>query len=80
MVTSSDNSAPTPAAPALSDLQETHRCHICGAPNAVFGFGPPLTQRGRDLWACNLAHRDRINRMLTLTASKPDTPAQRQML
>jgi hypothetical protein len=80
MVTSSDNTAPTPAAPALPDPQETHHCHICGAANAVFGFGPPLTPRGKELWACNLAHRDQIDRMLTLTAGKPDAPAQRQML
>jgi hypothetical protein len=70
---------PTPPASA-PDTQATHRCHICGAVNAVFGFGPPLTPKGRELWACNLAHRDQIDRMLTLRASKPDAPAQRQML
>jgi hypothetical protein len=68
MATSSDKTAPTPAAPALSDPHETHHCHICGAPNAIFGFGPPLT------------HRNQIDRMLNLTAGQLNAQAQRQML
>ncbi len=79
MTSGIDDSFPTPPA-AAADPQATHRCSICGAENAVFGFGPPLTPKGRELWACNLAHRDQIDRMLTLSASKPAAPAQRQML
>jgi hypothetical protein len=80
MVSSSASTVASLAATAPSDPLETHRCHICGAANAVFGFGPPLTPRGRDLWACDLAHRDQLDRMLTLTASTPDAPLQRQIL
>jgi hypothetical protein len=79
MTSGIDDSVPMPPA-AAADQQETHRCSICGAVNAVFGFGPPLTPKGRELWACNLTHRDQIDRMLTLSASKPDTPAQPRML
>jgi len=80
MTTGMDDTAPAPRSASTADPHDTHRCHICGAPNAVFGFGPPLTPKGRDLWACDIAHRDQIDRMLTLTTAVADTPPQRRIL
>jgi hypothetical protein len=78
MTTGTDDTAPPARIASAPD--DTHRCHICGAANAVFGFGPPLTPKGRDLWACDIAHRDQIDRMLKLTTNVPDTPPQRRIL
>jgi len=42
---------------------EARRCHVCGVRHPAFGFGPPLTRRGQELWAC-VAHRDEVHRLL----------------
>ena len=46
---------------------EARRCRVCGAPHPAFGFGPPLTRKGHDLWACGL-HRGDVERLLRGTA------------
>lgn len=42
---------------------EARRCHVCDAPHPSFGFGPPLTRKGHDVWACSL-HRAEVKRLL----------------
>ena len=42
---------------------EARRCHICRCPQPAFGFGPPLTRPGQELWACGL-HRATVEAML----------------
>ncbi len=80
MTTGMDDTASPARIASAPDPNDTHCCHICGAPNAVFGFGPPLTPKGRDLRAWDIAHRDQIDRMLTLTTGVADTQPQRRIL
>ena len=42
---------------------EARRCHVCSRGRPAFGFGPPLTKSGQELWACGL-HRAEVERML----------------
>jgi hypothetical protein len=50
--------------PEAVQKHDARRCHICGAKVSPFGFGPPLTRTGVDLWACS-AHRLEVERQLT---------------
>lgn len=54
---------------------EQRRCAICGGRYPGFGFGPPLTPRGGDLWAC-AAHRHKLEARLRSASEgrSSDTP------
>jgi len=47
---------------------EARRCHVCDAPHPGFGFGPPLTRKGHDVWACG-PHRAEVQRLLRREAA-----------
>ena len=53
---------PPPEYPAVRDY-EARRCHVCQARHPVFGFGAPLTQSRREIWACS-THRAEVTRLL----------------
>ena len=57
---------------------EARRCHVCDAPQPAFGFGPPLTRKGHDIWAFGL-HRADVERLLRGGAA-PQTPSGRMQL
>lgn len=38
---------------------EQRRCAICGGRYPGFGFGPPLTRPGAEIWACG-QHRGEV--------------------
>lgn len=62
-----DHSTMRNASPASSMADhETRRCAVCGAHHPVFGFGPPLSQKGTTIWACG-AHRHEVDHQLTAT-------------
>ena len=54
---------PTPSQNPAIRACEARRCHVCQAKYPAFGFGPPLTRPGRELWACG-PHRDEVERAL----------------
>jgi len=62
--------------PEAVQKHDARRCHICGAKFPPFGFGPPLTRIGVDLWACS-AHRLEVERQLT-GANRPAMCEDRQ--
>jgi hypothetical protein len=68
---------PTIAASTISAGSQI--CHHCGAENAPFGFGPPLSPRGRELWAC-VHHRDQVAALLTPTMENREATLQPRML
>lgn len=57
---------------------EARRCHVCDAPHPGFGFGPPLTRKGHDIWACGL-HRADVGRLLRGEAA-PQIPGRPKQL
>jgi len=57
---------------------EARRCHVCDAPHPGFGFGPPLTRKGHDVWACG-PHRAEVQRLLRREAA-PHVPSGRVQL
>jgi hypothetical protein len=72
---------PDRPASASSPLEEyeARRCAICGARYPCFGFGPPLTRTGGDLWACG-AHRAELDQRLSGTFQRVDDPRQASLL
>ena len=54
----------TRAKPATVLQYEVRRCHICRCPQPAFGFGPPLTRPGQELWACG-QHREAVEALLS---------------
>jgi hypothetical protein len=54
---------------------EARRCQVCQSKHPPFGYGPPLTPVGHEIWACT-RHRETIERMLA-EALRPK-PADRQ--
>ena len=42
---------------------EARRCHVCGCQYPPFGFAPPMTRPGTELWACQ-DHKDEVRRSL----------------
>jgi hypothetical protein len=61
-----DESASEPATPKSPALRayEARRCHICRCQHPSFGFGPPLTRPGGEIWAC-AKHHETVGQMLT---------------
>jgi len=66
---------------------ERRRCAICGACYPAFGFGPPLTRPGAELWACGPDRHELVARLARPTPgpapdsaeAAPDAP-QRALL
>jgi len=63
----------------VSHDYEARRCHCCGALYPAFGFGPPLTRPGDELWVCG-RHRGEIEQMLTEERQPPADNRQRSLL
>ena len=55
------------------------RCHICQGPFSPYGFGPPMTRPGAELWTCP-AHRDELRQALTLGPGRRPDPTQARFL
>ncbi len=64
--------------PVNRDVEEydARRCRICGRRFPSFGFGPPLRQAERTLWAC-MEHRHDVERIVRGPADGPP-PADRE--
>jgi hypothetical protein len=58
---------------------DARRCHVCHANRPPFGFGPPLTAAGRQVWAC-VEHRETVNLMLTEVRRPTDEHQQSTLL
>jgi hypothetical protein len=60
---------------------EARRCHVCQGRPAPFGFGPPMTRSGAELWAC-AAHRAAVEEMLASGRADltPEPPEQLSLL
>jgi hypothetical protein len=58
---------------------EQRRCAICGARYPGFGFGPPLTRRGGELWAC-AAHRHELEARLRSPSAEQGSDAPQTSL
>lgn len=54
----------TGAKPAMVLEYEARRCQACRCPQPAFGFGPPLTHPGQELWACS-QHREVVEALLS---------------
>ena len=55
---------------------EARCCHVCQCRHPPFGFGPPLTRPGDDLWACS-EHRAAVDAMLAnQTQPAPSGPSE----
>jgi len=77
MAAKQDLHAPDPASkPDTMSEYEARRCHVCQAPHPPFGFGPPLTRPGRELWACR-THLAAVDGMLS-EPPRAAVPARRQ--
>jgi hypothetical protein len=63
-----------PTSNSVVEKYNARRCHVCGAPHTVFGFGPPMTRAGVLIWACAL-HRDDVERRLTGHKVLPEAEA-----
>ena len=58
---------------------EARRCHICQGPFAPYGFGPPMTRPGVELWACP-DHKDELRQALTTEPGRRTDSAQTKLL
>lgn len=58
---------------------EARRYDVCGARYPCFGFGPPLTRPGGELWACS-AHRTELAQRLSCSPQRSDDPRQASLL
>jgi hypothetical protein len=63
--------------PLLRDYG-ARRCHVCQCCDPPFGFGPPLTRPGVELWAC-AAHRSAVDNMLSGWPRPAVAPEQQQL-
>jgi hypothetical protein len=68
----SADSPPETAPPVPGTLAEyeRRRCAICGARYPGFGFGPPLTRPGAEVWACG-AHRRELEARFARPTPRP---------
>ncbi len=55
----------------MSDI-DRRRCQICSCKNPHFGFGPPLTRKGRPIWACFQHYRQVEDMLCSGTAAQDD--------
>lgn len=77
MQTDRDVQPSDPASPSDTMREyEARRCRVCRGRHPVFGFGPPLTRPGMDLWACG-AHRAELDHRLA-GSPRPKAAAERQ--
>jgi hypothetical protein len=73
--------APDRPQSSLSPLEEyeARRCDVCGARYPCFGFGPPLTHPGGEMWACAV-HRTELAQRLSGSPQRADDPRQTSLL
>ena len=57
---------------------DARRCQACGGKRAHFGFGPPLTPKGQEQWAC-FAHRLEVEQALNGARNRGGPGAPRSL-
>ena len=65
---------PSPAARAV----DARCCQACGGKRAHFGFGPPLTPKRQEQWAC-FAHRAEVEQALNGARNRGGPGAPRSL-
>lgn len=70
---------PEEVPPMPEAIAEYHRrcCVVCGARQPSFGFGPPLTRPGGEVWACRDHRQEVATRFAKLTAPGATDPPQK---
>ena len=58
---------------------KARRCYSCQGPFAPYGFGPPMTRPGGELWACP-NHKDELRQALSTQSERRTDPAQTKLL
>ena len=73
-----DNRTEQPRSATLQ-VYGARRWHICQEPFAPYGFGPPMTRPGAELWTCQ-SHRDELRQALILEPGRRPDPTQTRFL